>query len=113
MIPDDMLPHTLTVIDPSESTDGYGDTKLTYEVPPASTRDIAAYVQPAGGDETATPERDAVTWDWTAYTNDLNVTARNRVEWRGRTYRVQGPGQLWETPEEPHHAELRLVAVEG
>lgn len=112
-------PHTLTVITPGETTDGYGDTTVTYAVPPATTREIRGHAQPQSSmqiasEEAASGARVAVTWQLVVYTTDGQITARDRVEWRGTTYEVDGQPSRWDSPlGGHHHTEVRLRAVRG
>lgn len=106
-------PHTGTVIDPGETTDGYGDTVLTYEVPPATTRDVHGFFQPQATEESVTSERTAVTWDLIFFTEDSGIGPRQWVEWRGTTYIVDGQPRDGDTPDGFHHLEVRLQAVRG
>lgn len=105
-------PHTLTVVTPTETTDGYGDTVLDYAN--GSRRDIRAFVQPATGQENKGTERDSVRWGWVAHTMDRGVGARDRAEWRARTYEIDGPHEAWYAMTGRFgHVKLRLFAVEG
>lgn len=99
------------VIEPAVTTDGYDDEVLDYAN--GTMRDVPAYVQPAVGTETETGDRKAVTWHWTVYTTDPDITARARVEWRGDVHNIQGPPRVWDVPGGFHHTELRLVRTSG
>lgn len=104
-------PHVVTAIDPAETTDGYGDTVLDYTS--GTRRDIAAYVQPQNTAETHSGDRNAVAVELIVFTEDNDVTARQRFEWNGATYRISGRPDGWDTPEGFHHTEMRLTRATG
>lgn len=104
-------PHTITVVSPTETTDGYGDPVLDYVN--GTRRDVSAYVQPSDSGETVTDDRRVVTWELTVFTLDSDVATRDRVEWRGGTYVLNGPPRVWDSPRGFHHTELRLTRAAG
>lgn len=117
----DLLPHTITIVTPAQAEDGYGNTALTYDQGQGATsRIVAAYVRPfAGNQGTSAPEvtvdRDAVTAAWQVHTNDLTLTALDRIEYNGVAYDIDGKPNIWESDPRgrPGHTKLLLRRVDG
>lgn len=109
MIFNRLLPHTVGVITPTETTDRYGDVSKVYDA--ANAEMISAYVQPNESDE-ATDQRDAVLYEYKVFSN-APVRADNRVIYDGRTYEVDGDAKRWDTPRGFSHYEFKLKKWEG
>ncbi|SDC25731.1 phage head completion protein [Actinokineospora iranica] len=107
------FPHELTVITPVEVPDDYGNPtpRLDYG-PTAPRRVVWANVQPVGSSEPAAPARTPVVTRWRVFTFDP-IGARERVQWRGRVFEVDGEPDVWAPRFGRAHHELTLRHVEG
>lgn len=112
MIRPGLLPHQITILTAGETVDDYGNTVQTWAAPAART--AAAYVRPAPASEDIA-DRDAVTAQWQVHTNDLAVSALNRVVYDGVTYEVDGQPLTWKTLPggRTGHTKLLLRRVDG
>ena len=66
----------------------------------------------------ADPTRDAVTTGWRVQSDEgttPDITALDRIEWRGMTLEVQGEVAAWSDPLTglPHHIEFTMVRATG
>ena len=113
MIPDHMLPHTVQRIRPATSTNAYGDEELTYTVPPASSKDMRAWVQQERPQEIIEDGRHADVREWTLIVNDSDVMSKDRIVFGGLVFEVDGPPEDLYTPAGYHHTEAALKLVEG
>lgn len=104
-----LLPHSIGVVNPTETTDRYGDVVKAYDE--ASAETISAYVQPIESDE-AQDQRDAVLYNYRVFSN-APVRAESRVIFDGRTYEVDGDAKRWDTPRGFSHYEFKLKKWEG
>ncbi|MGY6652815.1 hypothetical protein ACXIZN_11655 [Amycolatopsis sp. TRM77291] len=107
------LPHRLIVVTPVPVPDEYENPvpRLTYG-PDAPRRTVAGFMQPGSSTEPASPGRQAVVTGWRAFTA-APVTARERIEWDGRTFEVSGEPARWSPRFGYVHYELTLTHVEG
>ncbi|WP_328611778.1 hypothetical protein OG943_22550 [Amycolatopsis sp. NBC_00345] len=107
------LPHRLTVVTPVPITDEYTNPvpRLTYG-PDAPRRIVAGLVQPGSSTEPVVPGRQPVVTSWRAFTAEP-VTARERIEWDGRTFEIAGEPARWSPRFGYAHYELTLTHVEG
>lgn len=120
MIRPGLLPHTIEVITPATATDDYGNTVLDYG-DDAARREVKAYVRPAttsvrpAGDEYVDIGRDVVEIAWQVHTNDLVISALDRVVYDGVTYEVDGKPLVWKTIPggKPGFSKFGLRRVEG
>lgn len=115
MIRPNLLTHEITIITPGRVDDGYGNEVLTYEpAEGATTREARAYVRPAPASEDVV-DRNAVTAAWQVHTNDLAVTALDRVAFDGLPYDIDGQPNVWRTIPggRPGHAKFLLRRVDG
>lgn len=112
MLPARMLPHSITITTPARGQDGYGNEVLDYVA--GTTRQRPAYVRPAPASENVA-DRDAVTAAWQVHSNDLDVTALDRVTFDGTTYEVDGQPNVWRTIPggRPGHSKFLLRRVDG
>lgn len=118
-VPGGLLPHTVTLVRPAESTDAYGST--VYDYGPAATRtEIRAWLQQDQRRELTGQAQDGrQTQDqrWLLVTNHTDVRALDRVEWTGptgpMTFETDGPPEPTYTPRGPHHTEVGLVIYTG
>lgn len=88
MISERVLPHRITVSSPSAST-----TLDEYHRPipgaPVVTVDVPAFIQRASEEERVTDEGTRLLEVWRMMTQ-LEITARDTVEWDGKTFEVEG-----------------------
>jgi head-tail adaptor len=100
VIDEDLLPHTITVLTAGQTTDAYGNTVADWSA--ATSRQVSAYVRPTStsvrpaGDEYVDVGRDVVQVAWQVHTNDLNITALQRVIHAGITYEIDGKPLVWD-----------------
>lgn len=112
MIDADLLPHTIDVLTAATVDDGYGNARPNWAT--ATERTVPAYVRPAPASEDIV-DRDAVTAVWQVHTNDLNITAADRVRFDGVVYDVHGKPLVWRLLPggDPGHTKLLLKKVDG
>lgn len=108
-----MLPQTVQRIRPSTSTDAYGNTVRTYTVPPAASKDMAAWLQQDHRKEPLSDGRDPLEQNWTLITNDSDIDGYDRIIFGALTFEVEGPPEPVYTPAGYHHTESTLRKVEG
>lgn len=111
MIPDEALPHVVTVTTPTTATDGYGNTVLDYTS--GATREVRGFLQPLPGSE-FTDGRQAIETRARLFTN-ATIAPLERVAHAGRAYDIDGSPEAWGTLPggEPGHSELILRRVDG
>jgi len=110
------LPQLLTVVTPAEVPDAYDNPTPVLDYGPAATRrSLYGALQPRGdprSTDTPEPSRQAVEGLWWLYTTEP-ISPRDRIEYGGRVYAVQGIPQQW-SPRPGHtHYETTLTHVEG
>lgn len=115
----DLLSQEITILSAPLTVDDYSN-----QVPDwanATSRTAAAYVRPISsslrpsGDEYVEPGRNVVEAAYQVHTNDLAVSALDRVVFDGLTYEVDGQPLVWKVdPEgETGHAKFLLRRVAG
>lgn len=110
-----VLPHTVTVIEPATSTDGYNATVLDYDTPASSTELVCRLQQDTRAEQYLNG-RQPLDQAWTLYTNtDGVLTARSRVIWaeRGLTFTVEGEPEPAYNRSAYDHTEATLRIQEG
>jgi hypothetical protein len=112
MIPERLLPITVTKIRPAQTTDRYGNTVYDY-VAAATRTPMKAWIDQSGASEDTPDGRDVIDGSWKLITNDTDVDAADRIEWAGAVYELDGPAWPVYTPAGLHHLEARLQRVEG
>lgn len=107
------FPHRLVVITPTPITDEYDNPtpRLDYG-PDAPRRTVWGLLQPAESREPAQAGRAAVVTSWRLFTA-APVTARERVQWRGRVFEINGAPSWWSPRFGYTHYEAQLTHVEG
>ncbi|MEV2277868.1 hypothetical protein AB0I72_20010 [Nocardiopsis sp. NPDC049922] len=102
---------TLTVVR-GPGTDRHGDP---LPGDPAETDSHGWDVQPAATSEDVDDGGDTVQEEWTAIgPPGADITATDRVRWRGDLYQVQGQPQRWPDHRgRAHHTEVTLRRVRG
>lgn len=120
-VPDHLLPHTVTVVRPVESTDGYGNQVFDYG-PDAGRTSVLAWMQQDTRVEVVADGATPLQARWLMITNAA-VHRRDRVEWPGHpesepdapvTFTLDGqPGPLTNplSGRSMHHQEVRLKVV--
>jgi hypothetical protein len=111
-IPEHLLPHTVTLVRPAETAEGYGNTAYDYG-DDATRTDIAAWLQQDKRAEPISDGRDPLIQVWLLITNHEDVRGRDRIEVGATTYQVEGPPEPVYTPGGLHHVEATLKAVAG
>lgn len=112
-VPASMLPHSVSRIRPSTTTDDYSNTTLVYAVPPATSAAMAAWLQQDDRTEELSEGRDPRVQRWLMVTNDADVAALDRIVFGTLTFEVDGPPEPVYTPSGYHHTESTLRLVEG
>lgn len=119
-----LLPHTVTVVDPAEGEDSYGNT--TYDYGAAATRTPAkAWLEQTQRAQVAAVGADPLQERWLLVTNHSPIGRRARIEWTGpggpMVFELDGqPGPFYNplamaaaASSTPHHTELTLKIVDG
>lgn len=107
------LPHLVTLVDPLEVDDQYDNPNpALFYGPGAPRRDIRGYMQPAGSSEPVETGRQPEITTWRLFTFSP-VGSREQVEWRGRTFRIDGEPLMWEPPFGRRRFWVLLIEVEG
>lgn len=112
MIPDRLLPLTVTKVRPAETTDRYGNTVRDYGAAAARTS-IKAWIDQASASEDTPNARTTIVGGWKLITNHTSLDAADRIEWDSEAYELDGPAWPVHTPAGLHHLEARLRRVEG
>lgn len=112
-LPAHLLVHTVTRIRPAATTNTYGDAALSYDVPPAASKAMPAWVQQDQRLEERTDGRDPLEQRWLLMTNDDDVQALDRIVHEGETFEVEGPPARVNTPAGFHHLEATLYQAKG
>jgi len=112
-LPAAMLPHTVQRIRPSTSTDAYGNAVRNYTVPPATSLDVAAWVEQDTRKEPLTEGRDPKEQTWLLLCNEQDIQANDRIVHGSLTFEVAGPPAPIPTPAGYHHTEATLRKVDG
>ena len=112
MIPERLLPLTVTLIRPTTSPDRYGSTIPDYG-PAAARTPIRAWVEQTSASEPLSDGRAPAITAWLLITNHLDIQARDRIEHDGRVFEVDGVPAPVHTPAGVHHLEAHLTSVEG
>lgn len=110
MIPEHLLPITVTWIRPGTTTNDYGDTIPDYANPTTSSLPVMIEQRRAveeGG------SRDATITTLVLFTNELGIDALDRFVWAAATFEVDGEPWVVYSPGGPHHTEVTIKRVEG
>lgn len=109
-IPAGMLPHTVTRIRPSTSTDAHNTTVRTYG---ATGTSMAGWLQQDQRTETRQDGRTPLEQLWLLITNDSDINATDRIVFGSDTYEVEGVPAPKYTPAGYHHTETTLRKLDG
>src|SRR5438270_13517807 len=107
------VPHRLVVITPIDVADEYGNPtpRLDYG-PTAPRRTMPGLMEPTSTQQSTEAGRQAITATWRLFTAEP-IAARERIEWNGRLFAVQGEPARW-SPRFGHtHYETTLIHVDG
>ncbi len=110
MIPDHLLPITVTWLHPGRTTDGYGNAVDDWADPTSSS--LQVMIEQRRADEEL-DGRTATITTLVMFTNELGIAAADRFDWAGVIYETDGDPWVVYTPAGPHHAEVALKRVEG
>lgn len=113
MIPAHLLPHTVQRIRPATSTDAHGNQSRNYTVPPAASKDIAAWLEQDDRKESREDGREPLEQRWLFMTNDEDVQGLDRIVFGALTFEVEGPPGSLYRPTGFHHLEATLRKVDG
>lgn len=117
MLPDRLLIHQVTIVNPAEDIDAYGNQIWDYEHSGAVT--VPGWLQQDSRGEQFGEGRATDTESWLLMTNHAEITDKARVEWTGPNglmiFELDGPAApvyagLAQTY---HHTEARLRRIEG
>lgn len=119
VIDEDLLPHLVDVEHPGTRLDGYENEEQDWS-PEAVTRvQVQAWLQQNSGAEVL-DQRSAQIGEWLLMCNPwdvegqaLTIHGEDRLSWEGLAFEVIGPPGPAYAPDELHHFEVRLRAVEG
>ncbi len=113
MIPVHLLSQTAQRIRPSLSTDANGNQVRNYTMPPAESKDMAAWLQQDNRKEPISEGRDPLEQVWLLITNETDIQGYDRIVFGAQTFEVEGPPASVYTPAGFHHVEATLRAVAG
>lgn len=123
-VPGRLLPHTVTIVTPATSKDGYGNTVYDYGAG-ATRTEAAAWLQQDQRTQVVAQGADPLQQKWLMVTNASPVNRRARIEWTGpagaMVFELDGqPGPFYNplamaaaASADPHHTELTLRIVDG
>lgn len=109
MLPERLLPHTVTVQTAGTTTDRYGNTIQDWSDPAEVTAKARVELVLTQNPNEVTNGRNDATSTWRIFTN-ATLTLRNRIVWDSRTFDVDGePGPNYDAADLHHYeAILRL-----
>lgn len=123
-VPDHLLVHTVTVVEPAQQTDAYQNT--TYDYGAGATRIVlepggeqgGAWLQQDQRTEQFSDGRDPLDQRWLMVANYAPISGHARIEWADHpagpvVFHVDGPTEPAYTPAGFHHTELMLRITEG
>lgn len=111
-VPAHLLTQEFTRVRPAETTDGYNNTKLDYGV--AASRETAmGWLEQSNRTEPQTDGRDPLVQTWLLITNYADIRGRDRIEYAGSMFEVDGPPSPVPIPGGIHHYEVTLRVVDG
>ncbi|MFI6496909.1 hypothetical protein [Nonomuraea typhae] len=112
MIPDRLLPLTLTLVRPAQRLDRYNDP--TFDYGDAATRTtFRGWIDQSTANEQTPDSRNTITGTWALITNRAGIDANDHIDWDGAAYELDGPPWPVHTPAGVHHYEAKLRHVEG
>lgn len=106
-------PHTFTVVTPNVVTDRRTDEQLDYGDTATRVPGVPGWIQQTSSTETVNDRDVRVTRTMLFSDSTPTLTALERIEFNGRTYRVDGPPNHLTDPSGYHHTEAGLLLVEG
>lgn len=108
----DHLPHTVTILKASTSTDAYGNPSTDWDA--AHEQHVAGWLQAGASSETHSNARDVVESSYRLFLRPgTDLSARDRVRIDGVTYRVDGEPRTPRTLLRTAYTSARLVRLEG
>lgn len=121
MVPDRLLVHDVTLVEPAETVDSYNN--VVYDYGPSATRTpVKAWLQQDQRLEQFREGRDPLDQRWLLVTNHPTISGHARIEWAGHpagavTFEVDGPTEPTCAPLSSgsalHHTEAQLRIVNG
>jgi len=107
----DRLQHDVTRVRPARLTDRRGDRVDDWTFA-TRTALAPAWVQQSSSTESR-DERLVTVTRWTLYCRDLTLVARDRIEWDGRVFEVDGAPNALDGSPGIAHVEASLVLLEA
>ena len=103
---------TVTVVRGQPWTDAYGNTVIDWSAPVRTT--YLGSVQPVATSEDVS-NREGYVSSWVAYLwpPEADITERDRVEYGGVTFYVDGEPQTWTVAGKPSHVVVTLRTWKG
>jgi len=108
-LPASLLIHTVTWIVPTFPTDAYGNSVPSY----GSGTSIAGRMEQNRAAEPREDGRNAAEREWTLFTNQDGISAKDRIVFGSLTFEVEGPVAPAYGGAGFHHGEVHLRLVEG
>lgn len=111
-VPAHLLTQQFTRVRPATSTGAYGNSTPDYG--PAADRETAyGWLEQSSRTEPAADGRDPLVQTWLLITNYADIRGRDRIEYAGIVFDVEGPPSPVPIPGGIHHYEANLRVVEG
>jgi len=108
---DRLLTERVTVVRAAVTRDRYGNAGTDWDT--ATRTDTPAWIEPTGASEND-DQRSGQRAVWRLIVPvGVDITGRDRIEYQGETFEIDGPPLTLRTPRGPHHVEAVLRWVEG
>lgn len=106
------LRDTATILRATVGAGGYAGEDDAADWSDPSEIEVPCSIQPGSSREADQDRPDFVVADWVGYfPAGTDLTAADRVAWRGRTFTVDGEVALWVHGASEHHLEVPLKRV--
>jgi hypothetical protein len=107
VLPERLLPHSVTYTEPGYTTDRYGNSVPDYSAGTTSTGKARIEMVMTQNPNEVTNGRDDATSVWRIFTNDA-INMRTRITWGSRVFDVDGEVAPTYGLTGPHHYEAIL-----
>lgn len=120
MVPDRLLIHDVTLVEPAETTDAYNN--VVYDYVNGTRTQVKVWLQQDQRLEQFRDGRDPLDQRWLLVTNHPTISGHARIEWADHpagavTFEVDGPTEPTYAPLSSgsalHHVEAQLRIVNG
>lgn len=106
------LRDTATILRATAGGGGYAGEADDADWSDPTENDVACSIQPGSSREADQDRPDFVVADWVGFfPAGTDLTAADRISWRGRTFTVDGEVALWVHRSSEHHLEVGLKRV--